>query len=196
MSSTPGTRTEPPAAQPAGSLLGRLETLSAVLSKAALWLAGASCLTTLGVICYTVVMRYVFSRPPTWNEEVAGWLVVVSVMLAIPEAQRRGEHIGVDLLVEKFPGARRILLPLGCIAVAVAAGILIHAGLEMVVFSRTIGIVSNTLPAVQLWTVQILVPVGGGLLLLVALTQLAVYLAGGRPRDLDSEIDHLRSATE
>ena len=65
--------------------------------------------------------------------------------------------------------------------------ILISEGIDMVAFTRMIGIVSNSLPEVPLWAAQAFVPLGAVLLLLVALAQLLVYLAGFEPRGLDSD---------
>src|SRR3712207_7614979 len=48
-----------------------------------------------GLVCYSVVMRYFLGRPQPWVDEAVGWLLVVIVMLAIPEVQRRGDHIGI-----------------------------------------------------------------------------------------------------
>jgi TRAP-type mannitol/chloroaromatic compound transport system permease small subunit len=55
-------------------------------------------------------------------------------------------------------------------------------GIEMVTFTRMIGIVSNVLPEVPLWAIQALVPIGGALLLLVTVAQLFCLLSGIEPR--------------
>ena len=167
--------------------LRKLERVVVLVSKCAEQVAGAACLLTLGVICYTVVMRYFFNRPPIWNEEIAGWLVVAVVMLAIPEAQRRGENIGVEILSDKYPALRRPLMLLGFVCVGVTAFLFLDEGMTTVRFSHLLGLVSNTLPTVSLWTVQILIPVGGALLLLVALMQIVLWCKGLLPRDFEDK---------
>jgi TRAP-type C4-dicarboxylate transport system permease small subunit len=162
-------------------MLRRLETAVAWVSRAAAALATLACLTCLGLVCYAVAMRYFFTRPQSWADEVAGWLVVATVMLALPEVQRRGEHVGVDSLVEKGSAhVKRLVGIVGAASVAIVAGILIVEGWAMVEFSQMIGIIANV-GRVEIWIVQALVPLGAALLLLVALAQLALALAGREP---------------
>lgn len=159
------------------------ESAVAFVSRVAMLLAGAACLTTLGFVCYAIAMRYFFNQPQAWSDEAVGWLVVVLVMLALPEAQRRGEHIGVDALTERLRGrARRGVAVLGIVSVAIVAWLFVTEGIETVEFTRMIGLLSNVLPDIPLWAVQALIPIGGALLLLVTLSQLLCYLAGLEPR--------------
>jgi TRAP-type C4-dicarboxylate transport system permease small subunit len=159
------------------------ESAVALISRIALGLAGATCLVTLATVCYAIATRYFFNRPQSWTDEAVGWMIVISVMLSIPEAQRRGEHIGVDALTERL-GARgkRWAAALGIVTVAIVGYLLVTEGIEMVTFTRMIGIVSNVLPEVPLWAIQALVPIGGALLLLVTVAQLFCLLSGIEPR--------------
>jgi TRAP-type C4-dicarboxylate transport system permease small subunit len=160
-----------------------LERAVGIVSRVAIALAGAACLTTLGMVSYAIIMRYFFNQPQSWTDETVGWLVVMTVMLAIPEAQRRGEHIGVDALTEKLgPRGKRWAAMVGVATVAIVAYLFLTEGIETVTFTRMIGIVSNVLPEVPLWAVQALVPIGGALLLMVTVAQLLCYLAGLEPR--------------
>lgn len=165
------------------------ESCVALVSRIAIGLAGATCLATLAMVCYAIAMRYFFNRPQAWSDEAVGWMVVVSVMLAIPEAQRRGEHIGVDALTEKLDArGRRWAAMLGVATVVVVAYLLISEGIEMVAFTRMVGIVSNVLPDIPLWAVQAFIPIGGALLLMVTLAQLLCLLAGLEPRVVHKDV--------
>ena len=146
-----------------------VETVVAVVSRVAIALAGATCLATLAMVCYAIITRYFFNRPQSWSDEAVGWMIVISVMLAIPEAQRRGEVLGV-------------------FSVAAVGYLLVTEGIEMVVFTRMIGIVSNVLPEVPLWAIQAMVPIGGALLLMVTLAQLFCLLAGLEPRSAHKDV--------
>ena len=169
-------------------LARRLESGVAFLSRVSQFLAGLACLLTFAAVCYSVATRYFFNSPATWVDETVGWLVAASVLLAIPEAQRRGENIGVDSLIDRAGGFwRKALLVLGALSVIITAGYFIDHGMQMVAFSRMIGMMSNTVSWMQLWTVQMLVPVGGALLLLVALAQLLLHVLGLKPRDQDGD---------
>ncbi len=164
------------------------ETGVQALSRVGEWIAGIACLATLFLVCYAVAMRYFFNRPQSWSDEAVGLLIVISVMLAVPEAQRRGENIGVDLVIEKLRGRRRrALLAFGAQTVAITSAILISEGIDMVSFTRMVGIVSNSLPEVPVWAIQLFVPLGAVLLLLVALAQLAAYLTGRDPAGMESD---------
>lgn len=165
----------------------RFERAVATASKLSLAVAAVACLSCLALVCYGVAMRYALGKPQSWADEAVGWLVVIVVMLAVPEAQRRGENIGVDWLVERWTGARRrAVQALGALSVAAVAAMFVTEGIETVTFTRMVGIVSNALPQVPLWAIQGLIPVGGALLLLVALSQLAAWAAGREPEGMES----------
>nr|WP_282572052.1 TRAP transporter small permease [Roseomonas acroporae] len=116
-----------------------------------------------------------------WIDKAAGWLVVALVLLAAPEAQRRFEHIGVDVVTERVgPRLARAAQLLGVLSVAAVGAILLDAGIETVSFSRMIGIESE-LEGVPAWWLQMLLPVGAGVLLLVAVAQAMALLLGREP---------------
>ncbi|HEX2552459.1 MAG TPA: TRAP transporter small permease [Microvirga sp.] len=162
-----------------------IERAVAGLSRAALVLAGLTTLAIFGLVTASVVTRYFFNRPQPWIDEAVGWLLVMSVMLALPEVQRRGDHIGIDWLATRLsaPG-RRLLLLFGLATVLISGAIFVVEGIEMVEFSRMIGVLSNQIPEVPLWAVQALIPAGFALLLLVAGTQFLCAMLGLRPRDM------------
>jgi TRAP-type C4-dicarboxylate transport system permease small subunit len=141
-------------------------------------LATAACLLLIG---YAVAMRYLAGTPVPWTDKVAGWLVVGLVMLASPEAQRRFEHIGVDVLTARLaPRAARMAHLFGTLSVLATALLLLDAGREMVAFSRMVGLMSD-LEGIPIWWVQALLPAGAALLALVAACQSVLLLAGRTP---------------
>jgi TRAP-type C4-dicarboxylate transport system permease small subunit len=157
----------------------------ALLSKACMLLSGLLLATIFGGICYSVFMRYFLRAPQPWTEEATGWMLVAMVMLAAPEVQRRGEHIGIDFIYEKVSSRLRPWVTgLGLVFVVASAAILVREGLVMVDFTRMIGILSNQIPEVPLWAVQAFVPFGFAVLLLVAGVQLALVAVGEKPRDM------------
>jgi hypothetical protein len=66
------------------------------LSRLGAALGSLATIVTLGLVALSVFARYALGRPMPWIDEVAGWFVVALVMLAVAEAQARGEHIGID----------------------------------------------------------------------------------------------------
>jgi TRAP-type C4-dicarboxylate transport system permease small subunit len=142
------------------------------ISAGALHLAAAACLLCFVLMCVAVGMRYFFGQPQPWIDFVVGWLVVAMVAFAAPAAQLEGEHVGVDTLSERARGkARRALAAFGLLCVAATAAIMIWEGWAMVAFSRMTGMMTELHP-IPLWWIQVLVPAGFVLMLLVALAQL------------------------
>jgi TRAP-type C4-dicarboxylate transport system permease small subunit len=156
----------------------------AILAGAAEALACLSTLICLVLICVSVGARYFLHMPIPWIDKVAGWCVLGMVLLAAPEAQRRFEHIGVDVATGAIgPRLARAAHLLGVVSVGLVAAILLDSGIETVSFSQMIGVVTEVFEIPQ-WYVQLLLPVGAALLLIVAVGQ-AVVLAAGR------DLDHL-----
>lgn len=162
-----------------------VEAGTAILTKMAMAMAALLLAAILAIIAYSVFMRYMFGQPQSWVDEAAGWLLVGTVMLAIPEVQRRGDHIGIDMVTSAASQrVARALLLFGLACVLGSAALFFREGLVMVGFSRMIGVLSNQIPDVPLWMVQAFVPLGFGLMALVALVQVALVLAGLTPRDM------------
>ena len=166
------------------------------ISAAALQLAAASCLLCFAIMCYAVAMRYFAGVPQTWVDHAVGWLVVAMVAFAAPAAQLEGEHVAVDTLSERAQGrTRRALAAFGCLWVAATAAVMIWEGWAMVAFSRMTGMMTDIHP-VQLWWIQVLLPVGFALLLLVALAQLLRVARGldAGERTAESEAARLKAS--
>lgn len=142
------------------------------ISAGALQIAAAACLICFALMCYSVAMRYFFGAPQSWIDYAVGWLVVAMVMFAAPAAQLTGEHVAVDTVSERVHGRPgRALAAFGLLCVAATAAIMVWEGSAMVAFSRMTGMMTELYP-VPLWWIQVLVPVGFGLMLAVVLMQL------------------------
>ncbi len=162
-------------------LLSLFDRAVGLLTRAGIALSALTLLVALAAIGYGVAMRYLFNRPIPWVDELVGYLLVAMVMLAAADALRKGEHIAVDIVTERLGRrGRRVTAAAGLLAVAVCGAFLIEEGWGMVAFSRMIGIVSTGSLAVPIWLPQLLIPIGGALLLLAALAGL-VRMAQGRP---------------
>lgn len=82
------------------SILARADTGARVLV-----IAGAA--TMVAVVAAQVIMRYVFNRSFDWADEVSRLAFVWTIFLAIPLGIRDGTHVGIELLVARFPRAIR-----------------------------------------------------------------------------------------
>jgi len=151
------------------------------LSQAAIAAAALGVLVSLALIAWAVVMRYGFDRPPAWVDDAVGFLLVGIVMLAAAQVLRRGEHIGVDLLTTRLgPRARRWADAWAALAALAASLVLVANGWSTAMFSRQLGIVAEGNVEIPVYWVQLLLPLGGLMMALVALEALA-RLAAGAP---------------
>ncbi len=164
-----------------------LDRLIGWLCRLGLWLAGAVLLVSLGLVTYSVGMRYFANRPVPWVDELVGYLLVASVMLAAAEALRRGEHISVDLITDRLPtGGKRIAQWFALLTVLIAGLALFIQGLDTVAFSQLLGIRSTGYLGIPIAWPQSLIPIGGGLLALAALSGL-LRLTLGLPATEESD---------
>lgn len=73
-------------------------------------LASIFIVITTALVLVNVFLRYFMKTGLFWTEEVTTSCFVWSVFLGSAAAYRRGQHIGVDILVNKFPKTVRSLI--------------------------------------------------------------------------------------
>lgn len=162
--------------------------LLGALTQAAAALSAALVLVSLALIGWAVLMRYGFNRPPAWVDDSVGFMLVGVIMLAAGQVQRRGEHIGVDVLTSRLsPRARRWADAWAALATLAAALVLVVNGWSTAMFSRTLGIVAEGNVEIPVFWVQLALPLGGTLMALVALESLARLAAGMPPAEAPHE---------
>lgn len=92
--------------------------------------------TMVAVVSAQVVMRYVFNGSFDWADEVSRIAFVWTTFLAIPLGIREGAHVGITLLVDRFPAGLRN-------AIARLMNLL-AAGMLLVVFWTSIAVAAAT----------------------------------------------------
>ena len=177
--------TEPPAGEPAPR---RVPTIVALLGRAmglvtgaAMALSAAGILASLVMVAYAVVMRYGFNRAPTWVDDSVGFILVGVVMLGAATTLRQGGHINVDMLTDRL-GARgkRWAEAWAAFSVLLVSLILIVNGWQTAMSSRMLGISTSGNVEIPVYLLELLLPLGGVLMLLVSLEAL-LRLALGLP---------------
>lgn len=171
-----------PIAEPAlPKLIGVLERLVGGLTTIAMGLSALSVLVSLLLIIYAVIMRYFFNSAPAWVDDTVGFLLVGTVMLAAATTLRQGGHISVDMLTERLnKRAKRWAEVWAMFAVLVVSLILIVNGWRTAMSSRMLGIITEGNVEIPVYLLQLLLPFGGLLMLLVSLEAL-VRMAVGAP---------------
>ncbi len=145
-------------------------------------LGAVGLLLSLVLIAVSVVMRYVFNAAPVWVDDVVGFLLVATVMLAAAQTLRRGEHIGVDILAEHLsPNGRRWAHGWAAIASAAVGLLLVFNGWGTSMLAKSLGLLTEGSLEWPTWLLMLLMPLGGTLIVLAAVEALWRALAGLPP---------------
>ena len=116
------------------------------------------------VVFLQVIFRYLLNFPLFWTEEFARYCLVWSSLLGSAVAVKRGQHIAVTIVSERFPPAvRRVMKIITLISVAVILTIILWGGIQLVAITR-----AQISPAlrVSMSVPYLAVPVGAALMLL------------------------------
>jgi TRAP-type C4-dicarboxylate transport system permease small subunit len=117
-----------------------------------------------------VIFRYVLLFPLFWTEEFARYCLVWSSLLAAGIALKRGQHIAVTFVAERFPRRVGMMAALaGDIFVAIMLGVILWGGICLVILTR-----HQLSPAMRLpmcWP-YIAIPAGSGIMLFHVLTSI------------------------
>ncbi len=116
-------------------------------------------------ICYDVFMRYFFSAPTVWVQEMSIYLCIAIGYLACGYALKNDSHFSITILVDHLtPKNRRRMKIFTCLLGIAYAAVFVVKGIENTRFSYEIGDTSTGLMATPLWIPWTLVPIGGLLL--------------------------------
>jgi TRAP-type C4-dicarboxylate transport system permease small subunit len=130
------------------------------------------------VVCYGVIVRYLFNRPVGWSEELSTYLMVWAGFLGAACTLQKDGHIGVDVLSRRTAARTQIWLSMGRCAVGTAfCALLAWKGYESCSLSFMLGRVSISELQIPLFIPQMAVPVGAALLALQMLERLIRHAA-------------------
>jgi len=150
---------------------GSLSRLSDALGAGLAALAALLVVVEIGVLFAGVCARYVFHAPLIWSDELAGILFLWLAMLGAALALHRGEHMRMTALASRFgPRAQAFLDRFGLCAALAFLAFIVEPAYEFAADDMDI-----TTPALEIssgWRSMAL-PIGFGLMLLVALLRLA-----------------------
>lgn len=153
----------------------------------------------LGVICvivfatlvldvlWGVFTRQILNDQPAWTEELARLLLVWLAILGGVLAYAGDRHLGVDLLVSRFdPASRRIAIAVGhALVFAFSTSVLLIGGIELFRERFASGQMMPTLGIPKAWFYLVL-PVGGGLISLLAIEKTLATLTAKRETEVSS----------
>ena len=78
--------------------------------KVLYYLAGILLLIMASSIFYSVMMRYVFSKPPLWSDEAPRAFFLWVTYIGIIVATKQGKNIRVTHFIDKVPPLPRVIL--------------------------------------------------------------------------------------
>ena len=116
-------------------------------------------------VSYDVIMRYIFSSPTEWGQEVNGYLQLGLVFLGGGYALLHNAHVRVDNIYKKLSlrGKAAIDLIDYLVLFAICA-VLIWKGGEVAWGSFRKGTLSPSAWGPPMWASQVLIPIGGVLI--------------------------------
>lgn len=160
-------------ASPEPALVRYLGVALTGLNRVTLGVAALGLLLAFGLICWSVLMRYFMNQPQVWVDEVVGFLLIIIVTCTAAEVLQRGQHIAVDILVERLSGkAQRLAQAWSALAVVWVALIFIVNGAQSAQLSKALDIVMEGHLEWPQYGFMVLIPFCGVLLLLTSLETL------------------------
>jgi len=151
-------------------LLGRLVTLVE-------WWAVCLLAGLVFIVCFGVFFRYVLNSSLTWYDEFASYMLVWLTFYGTVVADYQRRHIGFDLLVNKLaPPARKVVDVIAEAAVFGFQFVLFYYG--WVLMERMGDETAISLPWVKVSWISSVLPITGGLVLLISGARLFGILIG------------------
>ncbi|WP_235679167.1 TRAP transporter small permease [Aquibium microcysteis] len=157
--------------------------LLGLLSKAALWAAGAGLVAMTGFVAWQVYCRYVLNDSPSWTEPGAVMIMSWFIFLGAAVGVRENFHLGFDVLLYVLPkGGKRVLRMISDVVILTFGIGMVWYGSQLVALTW-----NTTLPSLGITGAHDYFPVvGGGILIVIfAAERIAKRLAGVPLDDID-----------
>jgi TRAP-type C4-dicarboxylate transport system permease small subunit len=78
------------------------------LSELSGYVSGVLILVSMLVICYAVILRYVLGASTIWQTELSIYLLMFAAFVGGAYGLKHGDHVSIDLLVNRLPGKVRL----------------------------------------------------------------------------------------
>ena len=127
------------------------------------------------------------------TDAYAGYAMAASSFFALASTLKRGEHIRVTLILQRFTGATRRWLEYWCLGVAILlSGFFAWYAWDMVYWSWEFDSRSDAMDASPLWIPQSAMALGVTVLLVAFVDEFVQVLGGRDPAtsDLSAELQH------
>lgn len=162
------------------------------LYEASAWAAGIGMVAILVVTLLQVVGGFsdLYVRG---TDAYAGYAMAGSSFFALASTLKRGEHIRVTLIIQRFKGAARRWIEIWCLGVAILlSGFFAWYSWDMVYWSFEFDSRSDAMDASPMWIPQSMMALGVTILTVAFVDELVQVLQGRDPSqsDLSAEMQH------
>lgn len=160
-------------ALPAG-VLGRFVRGVDLITRAGLYIAMATVLAMMVLVCVEIVLRNFFQQSLQIVDEVVGNLTAMFAFFAIAYALREGALLRVDVIFERLsPIVQAALQVVYDTLSLVYVAILFHFLVKLVMSSFKYKVVSVSTLATPMWMPQSVMPIGAAMLILALMAEIA-----------------------
>lgn len=149
------------------------ERFSDVLTRLSVWLAMGTILLMTGIVALDLLLRNLAGQSLMIVDEVVGQLTVAMAFFGISHSLRRHALLRVELLYRRLSPRTGAVVQIGFdLASLLYMVLVIWFGIDLVGSSLRLNVVSLSLLQTPMWIPQMVIPVGGGLLVLALLSEL------------------------
>ncbi len=120
---------------------------------------------TVVILFAQVILRYVFNASLPWIEEAGRYLFIYFTWIGTSLAASSGDHIRVEILQNKFPGAKKYLEILCHIVCGGMAVFMLVFGIKLISVMRLNVAVSPTMK-IPMWICYFVIPIAGALMII------------------------------
>lgn len=139
-------------------------------------------MAAIGFMFYEAASRSLLSESHWWAEELVRFLVVWSVLLSLGVGTRHGHYIRMDLLLNMMPHRVRMAFAwLNSLIGLAFSVLLVIAGVQEVAHLQAIGMFTESNLDLPLWTVRLVLPLGGVLYGFAFVGNIILLLRGHDP---------------
>ncbi len=144
------------------------------LSELAGYMSAVLILASMLIVCYGVLLRYVFGASTVWQLELSTYFLMFAAFVGGAYGLRHGDHVNLSLIVDRLPAKAQLYVKLvasilGFVFIAIVAVIAYFLWWETAEAGRTSGTAWN----VPLTYPYLIVPLG---MTLIALQYLVIVV--------------------
>lgn len=164
-------------------VIGGINGLSELLVR----IAGLALFVMMILVCYGVVMRYLFNSPVAWVNEVARFSFLVIVAFGLAYALQQRAHVATEFFVNILSARAKKWLYLFAMALfLIYAVIACWAGWEITSTAYIKGLPSDE-AEIPLVFIRAFIPIGFFVLILQAIVEMRNLLAGESGKAQESQ---------